>query len=198
MCGPGCKMFLLNPGVFASRDTSSEGGPIPCHVGNPISNKRHAVFDFIIYMWSVRCKRSTIWLFTWCRHYYNTTGFSYQSVLGYSKVKAVHVYVWAGLTIILFVSKRIFKVKPYGWNLLTPVPWLTQSLFCFVFPKLLGAQICTGSQVFQAFTDTLGGAQSRRLHHLYLEIISAVIWCIVLWYMICIYKFRFVFQSYVI
>ncbi len=50
MCGPGCKMFLLNPGVFASRDTSSEGGPIPCHVGNPISNKRHGVFDFIIYV----------------------------------------------------------------------------------------------------------------------------------------------------
>ena len=60
MCGPGCKMFLLNPGVLASRDTSSEGGPIPCHVGNPISNKRHAVFDFILCMWSVRCKRSAI------------------------------------------------------------------------------------------------------------------------------------------
>ena len=58
MCGPGCKTFLLNPGVFASRDTSSEGGSIPCHVGNPISNKRHAVFDFILCMWSVRCKRS--------------------------------------------------------------------------------------------------------------------------------------------
>ena len=110
MCGPGCKTFLLNPGVFASRDTSSEGGPIPCHVGNPISNKRHAVFDYILYMWSVRCKRSAIWLFTCCKHYYNITGFSYQSVLGYSKVKTVHVYVWVGLTI-TFSFERIFKVK---------------------------------------------------------------------------------------
>ena len=31
----------------------------------------------------------------------------------------------------------------------------------FVFPKLLGAQICTGSQVFQAFTDTLEGAKAE-------------------------------------
>ena len=71
----GLQDVLVEPIVFLSRDTLAEGGPIPCHVGNPISNKRHAVFDFIIYMWSVRCKRSAIWLFTWCRHYYNIIGF---------------------------------------------------------------------------------------------------------------------------
>ena len=41
---------LVEPSVFASRDTLSAGGPIPCHVGNPISNKHPAVFDFILYI----------------------------------------------------------------------------------------------------------------------------------------------------
>ena len=45
------------------------------------------------------------------RHYYNITEFSYQSVLGYSKVKTVHVYVWAGLTIILFFQKNFPKLN---------------------------------------------------------------------------------------
>ena len=54
----GLQDVLVEPSVFLSRDTLSEGGFIPCHVGNPISNKRHAVFEFILYMWSVRCKRS--------------------------------------------------------------------------------------------------------------------------------------------
>ena len=46
----GLQDVLVEPNVFVSRDTLSAGGPIPCHVGNPISNKRHAVFDFILYM----------------------------------------------------------------------------------------------------------------------------------------------------
>ena len=54
----GLQDVLVEPSVFLSRDTLAEGGSIPCHVGNPISNKRHAVFDFILCIWSVRCKRS--------------------------------------------------------------------------------------------------------------------------------------------
>ena len=54
----GLQDVLVEPSVNLSRDTLAEGGSIPCHVGNPISNKRHAVFDFILCMWSVRCKRS--------------------------------------------------------------------------------------------------------------------------------------------
>ena len=46
----GLQDVLVEPSVFLSRDTRAEGGSIPCHVGNPISNKRHAVFDFIIYV----------------------------------------------------------------------------------------------------------------------------------------------------
>ena len=46
----GLQDVLVEPSVFLSRDTLAEGGSIPCHVGNPISNKRHAVFDFILYM----------------------------------------------------------------------------------------------------------------------------------------------------
>ena len=42
----GLQDVLVEPSVFLSRDTLAEGGSIPCHVGNPISNKRHAVFDF--------------------------------------------------------------------------------------------------------------------------------------------------------
>ena len=54
----GLQDVLVEPSVFLSRDTLAEGGSIPCHVENPISNKRHATFDFILCMWSVRCKRS--------------------------------------------------------------------------------------------------------------------------------------------
>ena len=46
----GLQDVLVEPSVFASRDTLLEGGPIPCHVGNPVSNKRPAVFDFILHM----------------------------------------------------------------------------------------------------------------------------------------------------
>ena len=55
----GMQDVLVEPQCIASRVHWSEGGSIPCHVGNPISNKRHADFDFILCMWSVRCKRST-------------------------------------------------------------------------------------------------------------------------------------------
>ena len=46
----GLQDVLVEPSVFASRDTLSEGGSIHCHVGNPISNKRPAVFDLILYI----------------------------------------------------------------------------------------------------------------------------------------------------
>ena len=49
-CVAGLQDVLVEPSVFPSRDTLSEGGSIPCHVGNPISNKRPTVFDFILYM----------------------------------------------------------------------------------------------------------------------------------------------------
>ena len=39
------------------------------------------------------------------RHYNNITGFLYQSVLGYSKIKTIHVYMWAGVTIIFLFQK---------------------------------------------------------------------------------------------
>ena len=109
----GLQDVLVEPSAFLSRDTLAEGGPIPCHVGNPISNKRHAVFDFILCMWSVRCKRSAIWLFTWCRHYYNITRFSYQSVLGYSKVKTVRVYVWIWSYDYPFLLKGFWTLKSW-------------------------------------------------------------------------------------
>ena len=70
----------------------------------------------------MRCKRSATWILICLDIIIISLDFDIKNVLGYSKVKTVRVYVWAGLTIILFVSKRIFKVKPYGWNLLTPVP----------------------------------------------------------------------------
>ena len=50
MCGPGCKTFLLNPGVFASRDTLSEGGPIPCHVGIQSPFSTHGFWLYTIYV----------------------------------------------------------------------------------------------------------------------------------------------------
>ena len=46
----GLQDVLVEPSVFASRDTLSAGGPIPCQSRNPISNKRPAIFDFILYM----------------------------------------------------------------------------------------------------------------------------------------------------
>ena len=46
----GLQDVLVEPSVFTSRDILSAGGPIPCHVGNPISNKRAAVFDFLLHM----------------------------------------------------------------------------------------------------------------------------------------------------
>ena len=46
----GLQDVLVEPSVFLSRDTLAEGGSIPCHVGNPISNKHPAVFDFILCM----------------------------------------------------------------------------------------------------------------------------------------------------
>ena len=41
---------LVEPSVFASRDTLSVGGPIPCQVGNPLSNKCHRVCLYTIYV----------------------------------------------------------------------------------------------------------------------------------------------------
>ena len=45
----GLQDVLVEPGVFPSRGTLSEGGYIPCHIGNPVSNKRPVVF-LILYM----------------------------------------------------------------------------------------------------------------------------------------------------
>ena len=55
--------------------------------------------------------------------------------------------MWIGLTIIFSFEKDFEKLnqmigvyshQSHDWPIV---------LFCFVFPKLLGAQICTGSQV---------------------------------------------------
>ena len=40
------------------------------------------------------------------RHYHNITGFDIKNISGYSKVKTVRVYVWAGLTIIFSFEKE--------------------------------------------------------------------------------------------
>ena len=50
MCEPGCKTFLLNPNVFISRGTLSEGDPIPCHSWNPFSNKSLRFWLYTIYV----------------------------------------------------------------------------------------------------------------------------------------------------
>lgn len=59
----GLQDILVEPSVFASRDTLSAGGPIPCQSRNPISNKRLRFLVCILYMWSMRCKRSARSLF---------------------------------------------------------------------------------------------------------------------------------------
>ena len=41
---------LVEPSVFASRDTLSEGASIPCHSWNPISNKRPRFLLYTIYV----------------------------------------------------------------------------------------------------------------------------------------------------
>ena len=90
----GLQDVLVEPSVFVSRDTLSEGGPIPCQVGiqSPISATG---FDCILYMWSVRCKRSTRFYLLVFRHYYNIRqDIDFKTVLGYRKVKTVRVYVW--------------------------------------------------------------------------------------------------------
>ena len=66
----GLQDILVEPSVFPSRVHWSEGGSIPCHVGNPISNKRHAIFDSILYM--ERKMQAFCYLVIYLiRHYYN-------------------------------------------------------------------------------------------------------------------------------
>ena len=63
-----------------------------------------------------------------------------------------------GLVLLLsFLLKRFLKLNK--WLEFTHTSPMTDPEFIlFVFPKLLGDQIIMGNQVFQAFTDTLGGA----------------------------------------
>ena len=61
--------------------------------------------------------------------------------------------------------EKDFQSKTVWLEFTHTSPMTDPEFILFVFPKLLGAQICTGSQVFQAFTDTFEGAQSRKLHH---------------------------------
>ena len=46
----GLQDVLVEPSVFASRDTLSAGGPIPCQGRNPISNKRPRFCLYTIYV----------------------------------------------------------------------------------------------------------------------------------------------------
>ena len=56
--------------------------------------------------------------------------------------------MWAGLTIIFSFEKEFWKLNK--WLEFTHTSPMTDPEFIlFVFPKLLGAQICTGSQVFE-------------------------------------------------
>ena len=101
MCGPGCKMFLLNPVYLPLEIHVRKVVPYLVKVGiqYPISARG---FDCILYMGSVRCKRSSRLLLFVFRHYDNIRiSYDFKNVLGYNKVKTVRVYVWAGLTIIL-------------------------------------------------------------------------------------------------
>ena len=69
-----------------------------------------------------------------------------KNVLGYRKVKTIRVYVWIGLTIILSF-KNILKVKQvFGVYSPQSHDW-PRVYFVLFYPKLLGAQICMGSQV---------------------------------------------------
>ena len=106
MWGPGCKTFLLNPLYSSLEIHYRQVVPYLVIVGiqSPISA---CGFDCILYMWSVRCKRSARFYLLVIRHYYNIRRrYWCQSVLGYSKVKKnVRVYVWTSLSIILLFQK---------------------------------------------------------------------------------------------
>ena len=149
-------------------------------------------------MWSVRCKRSAIWLFTWCRHYYNITGFSYQSVLGYSKVKAVHVYLWSVLTIIFSFEKSLKVKQVVGVYSHQSHDW---PRVCFVLfslnswvPKFVRAVKCF--RLLQIHLEELeaGGFNVSYLELLPLNQMLCVLW----WWYVYMYQTDLYFKAYVI
>ena len=93
MCGPGCKTFLLNPCVFASRDTLSAGGPIPCHSWIFNFPKRQAVFICILYrrMWDASILLDSNLFVKTYRHYDNIW-FQVYKVFWSHKVKTRPVF----------------------------------------------------------------------------------------------------------
>ena len=126
----------------------------------------------------------------------------FQKCLGYRKVKTVRVYVWIGLTIIFSFEKDFEKLNK-RFEFTHTSPMTDPEFILFVFPKLLGAQICTGSQVvgiFQIHLEELeagGFTSSYRLSYfplctmLYLETggynCSRDNRCALI--MVCIYKY---------
>ena len=123
------------------------------------------------------------------RHYYNIKRvFNIKIIWILIREKPVPLYC-----VVLWDIVNLFKL--FKTILLIPVPWLTRSLFCFVFPKLLGVQFCRGSQVVGIYRYLK--SWSRRLQdHIAIVyfhcVVSAVLWK---W---CIFKYKVIFQSYVI
>ena len=109
MCGPGCKTFLLNPVYSPLEIHYRQVVPylVMLEIQSPISALRFLILYYVYGVGDASVPLDSIYLI---RHYYNITGFSYQSVWGYRKVKTICVYVWIGLTIIISFE-RIFKVK---------------------------------------------------------------------------------------
>ena len=105
MWEPGCKTYLLNPVYSPLEIHDRRVVPYLVKVGiqSPISARG---FVCILYMWSVRCKRSARFCLFVFRHYYNTRqDIGFKNVLGYRKVKTVRVYVWIWSYDYHFLSK---------------------------------------------------------------------------------------------
>ena len=61
--------------------------------------------------------------------------------------------------------EKDFQSKTVWLEFTHTSPMTDPEFILFVFLKLLGAQICTGSQVFQALQIHLEELKSRKLHH---------------------------------
>ena len=107
MCGPGCKMFLLNPSVSPLEYTDRKVFPylVMLEIQSPISALR---FLILYYIWSVRCKRSARFNLFVVDTIIISPDFDIKIFLVYRKVKTICVYVWIGLTIIISFE-RIFE-----------------------------------------------------------------------------------------
>ena len=148
----GLQDVLVEPSVFLSRDTLSEGGPIPCQVGiqSPISAMRFLILYYICGAWDASVPLDCYLLVF--RHYDNIRqDIDFKTVLGYRKVKTVRVYVWIWSYDYPFLSKRFWTLK--SW--LDDLPlllcefislWFTRLTRCFVNARVSPGCIGSGHQ----------------------------------------------------